>query len=144
MNQLETKARDKFRAASDGRIKVKLIENQSGSTADTACINRHGAMFWIEYKALEAWPKRDSTLPLRDAFRPGQIPFLKEWKSWGGIGYVLLKAGADWWLLNPKPKCRLDLPQMTRQQLSDEAVISRGLDDIIDFLKELDYPKEPQ
>lgn len=135
MNQKETKARDIFRDKSEGRIKIKLIENQNGQgTSDSAAENRHGNMFWLEFKAIDAWPKRSRTLPLHDAFRPGQIPFLKEWISWHGRGFVLLKVvdTVEWFLL--WPKSAIELTEMTQQDIRDWSVAD-GLENIIKFLE---------
>lgn len=135
MNQKESKARDKFRKESEGRIKVKLVENQaSQSTSDSAAINRRGNMFWLEFKALDDWPKRATTYPLKDAFRPGQIPFMKEWISWQGRAYVVLKVASDWLLLRPNTLIDGGLPYMTQSELREHAT-AIGLASIIDFLE---------
>jgi hypothetical protein len=133
MNQKEVKARDKFRKESEGRLKIKLVENQaSQSTSDSAAINRRGDMFWIEFKALDDWPKRAATYPLKGAFRPGQIPFMKEWISWQGRAYVVLKVDCEWFLLFPKQA--IELPEMTQSDIRVWCAAS-GLENIIAYLE---------
>src|SRR5579872_3989980 len=120
-NQKEANARNKFRDLSEGRIKVKLVENQaSQSTSDSAAINRNGKMFWLEFKSLDAWPKRIGTFPLRKAFRPGQIPFMKEWISWRGLAFVVLEVAGEWFLLWPKDT--IDLPEWSQDKIRIFAV----------------------
>jgi len=134
-NKKETLAREAFQKASMGIILIELIENQmSEATADTKCINRKGASFWIEIKALDDWPARAGTAPLRNSFERGQIPFLKQWMSWNGKAYVLLRVGQEFFLLNPKSE--IPLVEATQKEIRDTA-IRIGLVRIILFLEEL-------
>jgi hypothetical protein len=87
--------------------------------SDVIGINRRGTVFWIENKALAEWPARSTTLPLRDAFEPGQIPFMRQWKWWKGHAYVLLRVGIDYYLLDP---C-MDLKEMTALELIHGATL---------------------
>lgn len=135
MNQKERKARDKFKDKSLGRIKVCLIENMLGDgTPDSICINRNGAVFWIEFKA-DDWPKRPTTLPLKRSFEKGQIPFLKEWQDWHGKSFVLICFDGEFYLLNPNAK--KDLREATKEELIGD-VIQMGLENIVKFLESIE------
>lgn len=137
MNEREKKARNLFRSAAEGILKVELIENQaSDATSDSMCINRKGTAFWIEFKALEEWPVRNSTLPLRKAFRPGQVPFMKAWKSWNGKAFVVLKVEKDWLLLDPKSSTGFDLVDLNKIEIKNEN-IAYGLAQIIEHLESI-------
>lgn len=111
------------------------------SLPDIIGINRKGRTFWIELKALDAWPARETTLPLKNVFEPGQIPFLKEWQGFGGRSYVMVKVGAgrdaQWLLLTPLGGVIKDLTEMTRSELIQEAAVALGLDSIIQHLENL-------
>lgn len=111
------------------------------SLPDIIGINRKARTFWIELKALDAWPVRDSTLPLKNVFEPGQVPFLKEWRGFGGWSFVLVKIGtgreAQWCLFTPLGGVTKDLTELTRSELIQEAAIALGLDSIIEYLEKL-------
>ncbi len=115
------------------------------SLPDIIGINQRGTTFWVELKALDAWPARESTLPLKNAFEPGQVPFLKEWRGFGGWSYVLVKIGAghaaQWMLLTPLGgtvnREHRDLTEMTRSDLINQAAVALGLDSIIEYLENL-------
>lgn len=105
-----------------GRLNIRRIENQMGnSMTDTLGINRNGAAFVMELKALADWPKRDSTFPLLDAFEPGQLPYMRSWIFWGGHALVLLRVKTTFYLLNPA----LKLDAMTKQQLINTALAAQ-------------------
>jgi hypothetical protein len=133
----EQKSWDTFSKALVGRIRYERIENSVRSAMpDVIAQNRMGVSFWIENKAIAAWPARASTLPLRGRFERGQLGFLRAWMSWGGRGYVLLRVGegndSTYLLLNPLAP----LDKMTREELA-RAIIANGKDNIIAFLEKL-------
>jgi penicillin-binding protein-related factor A (putative recombinase) len=111
---------------------MKRIENISSGMADTVNINQAGTTFWMEVKCLYKWPAREKTCPLRNAFEPGQVPFLREWKCWNGHSFVLLKVDDSYFLLNPDDP----LDEMTRIELINHAV-SFDMESIISFLMNL-------
>jgi hypothetical protein len=114
------------------------VENQVVSgMADVNGINLSGREFWLELKALDDWPARASTLPLKGAFEKGQIPFLKEKASWRGIGYVLLRVKTQFYLLDPKPRAGLpELVDATKYDIIKNAVCE-GKQQIINHLERL-------
>lgn len=129
----EQRAWDTFKRKNLGRLNLKRVENQAATgMGDVVGINKQGTAFWIEMKALDAWPAREATCPLRDAFEPGQLGFLREWKSWRGDAFVLLRVGLEFWLLNPDNA----LPEYNAAQLRESA-IRRDLDHIILFLENI-------
>lgn len=133
IKQEESKAKKNFKDQALGRLNIKLVENQMGQgMSDMICINRRGTVVWMEAKHLDAWPKRATTLPLRLCFEPGQIPFLKEWVSWNGHGFVLLRVIDEFYLLHPKGK--FDLVDMTQAEVKEYA-IQIGVENIIKFLE---------
>jgi hypothetical protein len=135
----EQKAWDVFKSHTDYNEHLRLwrVEN---SCCDGMCdvygLNDFSTSFWIENKALDAWPKRATTLPLRAVFEPGQIPFMKEVRHYGGYSFVLLRVGSDeWYLLNPKNYYK-ELVDMTRDEIESHAV-AVGLGKIIVMLEQL-------
>lgn len=142
----EQRAWDSLKDKLLGRVRAWRVENQiTSGMADTVCINNRGTSFWMELKALDEWPKRASTKPLKDAFEKGQLPFLKEWISNGGKAYVLLKVGKEYLLLWPRLRdvCESfswddNLDALTREQL-DIVTVRRGTaEDIITYLEILE------
>lgn len=132
----EARAKRNFQDKAIGRLNIKLVENQMGQgMADMICINRNGGVIWLEAKDLDEWPKRPTALPLKGAFEPGQIPFLKEWVSWKGHAFCLLRADGEYYLLFPKG--RFDLIDMTQAEIKSEAV-QTGAENIISFLESLE------
>lgn len=133
----EQLAWENFAKHINGRLNCKRVENQiNDGMSDVTGINRNGTAFWIENKALEAWPKRASTQPLRGVFEPGQIPFLKEWRSWGGRSFVLLRVGKEYLLLNPKPRSGAE-PELVDQTVEQVCLwrLADGIEGIIEYLE---------
>lgn len=115
---------DSFSGAAKGRLHLTRIENQLQSVPDVIGINDIGTVFWLELKALDEWPKRESTKPLLGSFERGQLPFMRAWESRGGFAFVLLRITSpfEWLLLRvPHGAYAPDLRQMTREQLLDHA-----------------------
>lgn len=95
-------------------LKLWRVENLCVTgMSDVIGINSRGGVFWLENKALDDWPARSSTHPLRDSFEKGQLPFLRQWKWWQGNAFVLLRVGVDFYLLDPEDK----IEEMTKGQL---------------------------
>jgi len=118
----EQKSWDTFSGGSNGwALKCMRVENMCvDGMSDVIGINKAGVVFWIENKALAAWPGRHTTFPLADAFEPGQIPFMRQWKWWRGHAFVLLRVGIDYYLLDPD----MDLKTMTALQLIQGALLA--------------------
>lgn len=109
------------------------VENQViAGMSDVININIKGTVFFVENKALIAWPIRTATYPLRTAFEPGQIPFMREWKKWKGHAFVLLRVEKQYYLLDPN----LPLDTMTKENLIEHAVLI-GKETILDYFAEL-------
>ena len=105
-------------------LKLFRVENMCvDGMADIIGLNRRGVTFWLESKALDKWPERHTTFPLKDVFEPGQIPFLRQWKWWKGHAYVLLRIDTEFILLDPD----LELKEMTAVALLSSAIISGKL-----------------
>lgn len=131
--QREQKVWDSFKRGIDPRkLKAIRIENlYSGEgLPDTLIQNRNKCVFWLELKALEDWPAREATKPLRGVFEPGQLGFAQSWLFWGGWSFVLLRVREEFYLCDP----RLDLENMTRSQIVLSA-IRTGKKDIITYLE---------
>jgi DNA-binding XRE family transcriptional regulator len=132
----ETRAWDSFKRSIDqSKLKVLRIENlYSGEgMPDVIGINRKGTVFWIENKALEEWPARASTMPLKNSFEAGQLGFGRAWRFWNGISFVLLRVGKDqYMLLDPNQP----LDSMTGKELIESAY-QLGKKEIIAYLEEL-------
>lgn len=129
----EQRAWDSFKPATIGRFKTYRVENQlSNGMPDVICINKRGVVFWLENKALDKWPIRASTIPLKGKFEPGQLGFMREWRDRGGNSFVLLRAEKVYYLLNPK----LDLESLTKLQLVGLAVVT-SKSEIIEYLEAL-------
>lgn len=133
----EQRSWDNFSSAiNPSKLKVLRIENMAADgTPDVILHNRKGTVIWIENKAIEAWPMRASTLPIAKSFEPGQMPFLREWRQWGGHSYVLLRVAAKHFLLDPTGSYG-DPRDLTRQEIEASAVRT-GKIEIISMLEQL-------
>lgn len=117
-------------------LRAKRIEDMAGDgTPDVIIQNTKGTVAWIENKALPAWPKRGDTLPLANAFEPGQVPFLRSWCQWGGHAFVLLRVETLHYLLDPVSRLG-DLREQTCNELVSGAIRS-GTHNIIEYLERL-------
>ena len=115
------------------KLKLFRVENMCvDGMSDVLGINRKGTVFWIENKAIPEWPPRPTTCPLKDAFEPGQIPFMRQWKWWGGNAFVLLRVNVEFVLLDPDA----DLRSMNAMELLTGA-ISKGKRSIYEHLESL-------
>ena len=133
-NQKEKNGWDTFRRSLPADIRCWRIENQLvDGMADVVGLNANGHFFWLENKALDDWPKRSDTLPLRRVFEKGQLPFLREIRSRRGHAYVLLRVDKQFYLLDPY---KLDLQQATKDDLI-ATCISSEKPYIIHFLRHL-------
>jgi hypothetical protein len=122
MKKKETKAWQAFENHIDtAKLKYERMETNRESFPDVIAQNRQGAVILLENKHIDEWPKKPATCPLKDAFEPGQLPFLRNWCQWEGNAYVLLHVGEGQRevLLLP-PQCPLD--QMTAVDLHDYAL----------------------
>jgi len=128
----EQRSWDTFSKAIDPKsLKCIRIENlYSDGIPDVIVQNRRGATIWIENKALDCWPVRATTKPLRTAFEAGQLAFGRDWINWGGHAFVLLRVGLDYFLLDPA----CDLKDLTRDEIETGAV-SVGKQEIIGYLE---------
>lgn len=124
-----------------GILNCKRIENQVGDGMSDFVVQSHyGFDIWLEMKAIDALPVRDSTCPLKGEFKKGQLAFLKEKISWGGHGFVCLRVGTDWWLFDPT--IRLEL--ITKKGMGICSLVDRGtVTDIINYLENLKYEDKP-
>lgn len=123
-----------FKKASNGRLKLLRIENSiAEAMPDTICQNRKGTTFWLENKYLDDWPVRAATLPLRTSFEKGQLGFGRDWNSWKGHSYILLRVKNDFILLNPFHA----LDKMTKDELLSIATLVIGKDQIVKYLEQL-------
>jgi hypothetical protein len=122
-----------FQGWAQGKLKLNRVENILGDgMPDVIGTNCHGVGFWLELKDLADWPVRDTTCPLHKKFRPGQLPFLLDWKSWGFNTYVLLRVKKIFYLVNP-----IDgLDKVTKEELP-RYFIKVGIKDILEYLREL-------
>jgi hypothetical protein len=133
--QKEQKAWDTFSRGIDQReLKALRIENlySGDGMPDVLCINRQATVFWIENKALEDWPARESTRPMRESFEPGQLGFGRMWKAWNGLSFVLLRVGTRYFLLDPDDP----LDMMTQEEILSNCLVE-GKNDIIAYLERL-------
>jgi hypothetical protein len=137
----EQRVWDTFKRHSDYTgIRCWRVENQHcDGMSDILGINLHGTSFFLETKSIDEWPARPSTAPLRGIFEPGQIPFLKEWDSYGGRAFVLLRViqGNEWLLLPPYAIGGVELIEQTHAELRKHSERDT-LDDIIEYLEELE------
>jgi penicillin-binding protein-related factor A (putative recombinase) len=138
MELREKKAWKNFLDSADSsKLKFKRIENIIGDgMSDVIGMNRRGSVFWLENKALESWPARSTTLPLKGVFEPGQIPFMREWCQWGGNAFVLLRVGFEkdneFYLISPNP---YDPRDMDKEAILNLSII--GKVSIRKYLEEL-------
>lgn len=131
----EQKLWSNFRDYSIGLLNMHRIENMiAEGMADVIAINREGAVFWLELKALDKWPARATTCPLKGKFEKGQLPFLRQWRSWKGHSFVLLRVGLDYFLLDP----RLDLDKLTKDGLVELAAFVKGRAEVREYLEDLE------
>lgn len=123
-----------FKEASVGVLNLKRIENTiTSGQPDTININRKGASFWMELKALHLWPVRGTTPVLKGKFEKGQLSQLREWISWRGHAFVLLRVGKDFFLLDPK----LDLESQGHFELAHHA-LAVGKSQCVEYLAALE------
>lgn len=132
----EQKAYDTFKLHAAGRIDLNRIENMiAEAMPDVIAINRRGVVFWLELKALEAWPARSTTVPLKGKFEKGQLGFLCSWRTgWQGQSFVLLRVDKVYFLITPS----MDLDKTwTRSDIESQSILSGSPVDIIEFLESL-------
>lgn len=130
----EQRAWDAFRGAiNPWDLLLHRVENMCvDGMSDVVGINQNGTAFWIENKALPDWPARLDTFPLRDAFEPGQLPFLRQWKHWKGNGFVLLRVDKEFLLLDPV----LPLDKMCAVLIINNAIVV-GKKKVCEYLENL-------
>jgi hypothetical protein len=133
----EQRSWDSVKDAIDPRLlTVYRIENlfSGEGMADVLGINHKGVVFWIENKALDDWPKRAATLPLRNMYEPGQQGFLRKWRYFNGHSFVLLRVDLEYFLLDPDD----NLPEMYQEDVYGHAICI-GKQNVIDHLSQLDH-----
>jgi len=119
---------------SAGVLNCKRIENQNGSGMSDFVVQGHyGFDIWLEIKALDDLPLRLTTCPLKGAFEKGQLPFLREKISWGGHGFVALRANDHWWLFDPT----MDIAAIAKRDIDHAALAHGTAIDIVAYLDRL-------
>jgi len=82
---------DKLRQHYGKDVMATKIEDKFGVGIPDAVMQVRGrGTFWVEFKELDALPKRDET-PVRIKFRPGQTTWLENWKSCGGNSLLCVR-----------------------------------------------------
>ncbi|WVW37714.1 DNA helicase [Aeromonas phage Gekk3-15] len=135
----EQLAWDSFKNGSDAaKYDLHRLENGCGNgIPDVIGINYHGASFFLELKALKEWPKRATTLPLKNKFEARQIPFAQRWNLLGGHSFVLLRAIKEFYLLKPIHATNIKTPnEMTTAEIID-CSLAIGKKEIIKYLEDL-------
>jgi hypothetical protein len=133
----EQKSWDNFKSSLNPRtLKPYRIENlyTGDGMPDVLMINRRGVVFWLENKALDGWPARESTCPLKSVFEAGQLGFGRQWMEWNGLSFVLLRVGLDFFLMDPRD----NLQFMTQTDIYGHC-IAHGKIEIIKYLENLKH-----
>lgn len=133
--QRESAAWSNFDGSIDkGRLLTHRVENMEGNgTPDVIMKNNYGTVIWCENKALEVWPKRPTTCPLKHSFERGQLGWMREWKFKNGHAFCLLRVeDKEFYLLDPAWR----IEEKTRAELLSLATAT-GKTQIIEFLYEL-------
>lgn len=136
----EQRAWDSFSKSVDkSRLKLQRIECLYSGEAvpDVLGQNKKGVAFWLELKALDGWPKRNTTCPMKGIFEPGQLAYLRSWWHWQGRAYVLLRVGLDYYLMDPRD----NLEVMTHHDIIGHCE-EHGKEDIINFLESMDHHED--
>jgi hypothetical protein len=134
MKRKEDKAWSAFAKYIDSaKLKKERLETNVERFPDVIMQNRNGAVILIENKHINVWPKRESTAPLHDAFEPGQLPFLTNWRQWEGNAYVLLHVGEGQREILLLPASYM-LDRMTTVELHDHAA-AQGRKTILIYLE---------
>lgn len=94
---------------------------------------------WIEFKYLDAWPKRKDTTVKIKSFKRNQILWLEKYDGWGGNAWVLLQVGGrEWALFGAKAARELFEGRLTRAGVLAQATVhSEGEFPKIDLLRVL-------
>jgi hypothetical protein len=133
MELREKNAWKAFNGHAEGKLQLNRVENTIGDgMPDVIGTNCHGVGFWLELKDLTDWPARETSCPMKGKFRPGQIPFLLTWKSWGFNCYALVRIKKIFYLVNPSS----DIESIPKS-LFNLHIIKTGYKDIIEYLGEL-------
>lgn len=133
----EQRAWDVFKKESiPARYDLHRIENRVGSgMPDALGINMKGTVFFLELKAIAAWPSRATTAVLNGRFEHRQLSFGRRWNLMGGYSFVLLRVGALYVLLRPLHKEKA-LDELTKDELMDSAIMV-GKEEIVKYLENL-------
>ncbi|MEG0207005.1 hypothetical protein [Citrobacter sp.] len=136
MGKKETAAVNKLIEVTQKKVKWSKIENIGSAMPDLVGINRlYSETIWIEAKQIESIPSRPDTKPLKGKFENGQQAWGRSWNSWGGKHAVFLRVGTgryDYYLFSVSHG---DLEEKTWEELIQDSMITKGLDNIIMFLE---------
>ncbi len=134
----EQRAWDTFKRNAEGStLDLMRVENLARSaTPDVNGINDNGREFWLELKALDKWPARASTCPLKGAFEKGQLGFCLARRSKGGHSYVLLRVDKEYFLIDPYLNHKINITERTTSELMT-FVIVQGVKEIVKFLESI-------
>ena len=126
-------------ASPTSKIDLHRNENSAaGAMPDVVGINSCGSVFWLELKALREWPKRATTVPLKNKFEKGQLTFARRWNIMNGNSFVLLRVEKTFYLF--KPIHRTDsgnLDSLTQSELIANSLLIGKPSEIVEYLENL-------
>lgn len=121
--------------------KFDLHRNENsaaGAMPDVVGINYHGSVFWLELKALREWPKRATTVPLKNKFEKGQLTFARRWNMLGGNSFVLLRVEKTFYLFRPLHKTEVGAVNMlTQSELIENSLLIGKPSEVVEYLENL-------
>lgn len=124
-------------AAKGTALIMYRVENiATNAMPDVVGKNDLGTVFWLENKALREWPKRETTIALKGAFRPGQLSWARQWNLKKGHSFVPLKVEKEYYLFKPQLHDEKQLDEMTKSELEAAAIV-KGKKEIINYLENL-------
>lgn len=125
------------RAAKINDMMLQRIENGVlDGMPDVFGINKNGAVFFIENKALANLPVRENTLVLKRYVRPQQINWHRNYARYGGKSYFLVKVNRQFFMFSGLTVVHY-IDTMNKTLFEQLPLCGHKITDAIEYLKEL-------
>lgn len=118
MRKKEQRLWDRMRRALNGRVRLERVENVVTVGMPDVMALANGMVTWLELKAVDNYPARESTRVLGNAgLSQDQKNWHKDWARWGGVSLIVIAVEQDTFVIPGRAGDEVN--EFTQQELRE-------------------------